>query len=68
MTDFSCTSRHIADGRDAAAALIEQLVAEGEKELAELARAATQEAEQALAPAPVRRTTIRLWDRRNRAA
>ena len=68
MTDFSCTSRHIADGRDAAAALVEQLIAEREQELAELAQAATQEAGQALAPAAVRRATIRLWDRRNRAA
>ena len=68
MTDFSCTSRHIADGRDAATALVEQLIAQREQELAELAQAATHEAERALAPAPVRRTTIRLWDRRNRAA
>jgi NTE family protein len=66
MTDFSCTARHLADGRIAAEQLVDRLVAEREHELAELAQTAEREAQQALAP--VRRSSIRLWDWRNRAA
>jgi NTE family protein len=57
MTDFSSTARHIADGRAAAERLVEELVAARGSEETEV-----------LAPVPARRSTIRLWDRRNRAA
>jgi NTE family protein len=77
MTDFSTTRRHIADGRAAAENLIAELITVREQELAELGQAANleaqaaqapQAAQAALAPVPVRRSTMRLWDRRNRAA
>jgi NTE family protein len=54
MTDFSCTARHIADGRAAA-----------EPVVAEMARAAQVTPEQTLTP---RRPSIRIWDRLYRAA
>ncbi len=56
MTDFSHTARHIADGRAAAERLVEQLIVAREQELSELALV------------PVRRSSMRIWDRRNRAA
>jgi NTE family protein len=57
MTDFSRTPQHLADGRAAAERLIEELVTAREQE----PLAGTD-------PAPVRRSAMRLWDRRNRAA
>ncbi len=57
MTDFSRTPEHLADGRASAERLIEELITAREQEPPATA-----------APAPVRRSTIRLWDRRNRAA
>ena len=66
MTDFSSTARHIADGRAAAEQLVEQLIAEREQELADPAGAP--EARGPEHPLPARRSSIRLWDRRNRAA
>ena len=71
MTDFSATHQHIADGRAAAEKVIAQLITEHEAEAAELAEMANQEAQAALvevAPAPVRRSSMRLWDRRNHVA
>ncbi|WP_081682868.1 patatin-like phospholipase family protein [Marmoricola sp. URHB0036] len=64
MTDFSSTARHIADGRVAAEQLIDQLIAQREQELASRGSEETE----VLAPVPARRSTIRLWDRRNRAS
>ncbi len=64
MTDFSSTARHIADGRAAAEQLIGQLITQHEQELA----ARGSEETEVLTPVPARRSTIRLWDRRNRAA
>lgn len=63
MSDFSCTSRHLADGRAAAEQLVRQLTAEREQELVAMG---TEETE-ILAPVPARRAS-RLWDRRHRAA
>ena len=69
MTDFSDTPKHIADGRAAAEKVIAQLITEHEAEVAELAEMANQEAQAALVEvAPVRRSSMRLWDRRNRVA
>jgi NTE family protein len=68
MIDFSNTARHIADGRAAGEQLVAQLIAEREQELADLAQEANREAQDTLAAVPARRSTIRLWDRRNRAA
>jgi NTE family protein len=68
MTDFSATPQHIADGRAAAEQLVERLIFEREQELAELAQSATRQAQEALTPEPARRSSMRLWDRRNRAA
>jgi NTE family protein len=64
MTDFSSTARHIADGRAAAQVLVEQLAAERTHELA----ARGTEDTEILTPVAARRRTIRLWDRRHRAA
>jgi NTE family protein len=68
MTDFSRTHQHICDGRAAAEKLVSELVTVREQELAELSQAANAEAQETLAAAPVRRSPIRIWDRRNRAA
>jgi NTE family protein len=54
MTDFFQTVKHIADGRDAAQRVVE-----------EIALAQSQQVEQILVP---RRSSIRIWDRRHRAA
>ena len=61
MTDFSATARHIADGRTSAETLMEELAAEHDQELAQEARPDEE-------PVPARRSPLRLWDRRNRAA
>jgi NTE family protein len=54
MTDFFQTVKHIADGRDAAQRVVE-----------EIALAQSQQVEQILVP---RRSSIRIWDRLHRAA
>ena len=64
MTDFSSTARHIADGRTAAEQLVEQLIAER----GQVVPVAGEESGTGLTPVPPRRTGMRLWDRRNRAA
>ncbi len=63
MTDFSFTSRHIADGRTAAERVVAE-IAEAEQVAREQA-ATEQAAERAVEP---RRTNTRIWDRLHRAA